>query len=258
VLLADPAGPARDARAAAADLQVHGHRVPWPVAKRVRVVHLTDLHIGRNTPRAVLDRALEETRAAKPDLVVMTGDYLNHSLELVEVLERFARAIPKPCLATLGNHDHWSGASGVIGALRRGGVQVLTNRSTVVRGDGWTLRVVGIDDSYTSHHSIATAFEGVARPYDALVLSHYPAIAPTIARWGGRLILSGHTHGGQVGVPIVTRALARAMGHHYLAGFYDLPKGSRLYVNVGLGSARVKIRVGNARPELAIFDLVPE
>jgi len=252
---------------AARGLRVTTHEVPWPLRRRVRVVQLSDLHVGRNTDPALLESAVARVRALEPDLVVMTGDYLNRSLTRAEALRRLATALPKPCLATLGNHDYWSGADGVRAALRRAGVQVLVNQSRRLRGPGWELTVVGVDDGYTGHQAIRAAFAGIADPRDTLVLTHHPNTADAIARVGGRLILSGHTHGGHFAVPLLTVALARASGLRYLSGWYDVgrrwrrpeARGTRLYVNVGLGAAGVRARLGErAQPEVAVFDLVPE
>jgi len=243
--------------AAGAKLRVTTHRVAWPVQRRVRVVQLTDLHVGRNTPMPRLQEAVALAQRARPDVVVMTGDYVNRSLDQLPRLRQLVLALPRPCLATLGNHDHWSGAAAVRAALTRAGVQVLTNASTVVRGGGWELTVVGIDDGYTSHHAVRQAFARVPRPRDTLVITHYPEVAPTVARFGGRLILSGHTHGGHLDVPVVTRGLARLAGHRYIGGWYTVG-AARLYVNVGIGAAKVQVRTGRAAPEVAVFDLEPE
>ena len=248
------------ATAAGPSLRVTRHEVPWPIARRVRVVQLSDLHLGHATDPALLQQAVARVRALRPDLVVMTGDYLNRSLDRAADLRRLAAELPRPCLATLGNHDYWSGAQGVRAALRRAGVQVLTNQSQTIRGPGWQLTVVGVDDGYTGHQAIRTAFAGLSDPRNTLVLTHYPNTADAIARFGGRLILAGHTHGGTVAVPLLTVAIARAKGLRYLAGWYTVGKTStRLYVNVGLGSARIRARLGElAQPEVAVFDLVPE
>lgn len=246
---------------AAPRVRVTTHRVPWKIARAVRLVHLSDLHVGHATDPRLLDDAIARTRALRPDLVVLTGDYVNRSLRDVPALQRLVAQLPRPCLAVLGNHDHWSGADGVRAALRRAGVQVLTNTSTVVRGAGWELTVVGVDDGYTGHHAIRQAFAGLAAPREALVLTHYPPLADAIAARGGRLILAGHTHGGHFAVPILTLAIARLAGQRYLFGWHDVGKrqGVRLYVNVGIGAGRIRARLGErAAPELALIELTPE
>ena len=221
------------------------HTVSWPGLKRsVRVAHLSDLHLGRFTPLVRLEAAILAVREAKPDLTVLTGDYLNRSLHDAPELSAKLARLPRPCLAVLGNHDHWSGGVGVRKALLRAGVVVLSNRSLRVRGQGFELTVVGIDDAYTAHHRIRAAFAGIARPRDGLVITHHPGIAVALARLGGRLILCGHTHG------------ERAVHGRFLRGFYELAQGVRLYVNPGVGSGRARPR--RIVPEVAIFELTPE
>ncbi len=241
-------------------LRVTNHLVAWPrLARRVRIVQITDIHAGLSTPVRYMRQAISAARQAEPDLVVLTGDYLNRSLTYVERLRRFIKVLPEPRVAVLGNHDHWSDAAGVKQALERERVQVLVNAHTVIAGEGYELTIVGVDDWTTRHDDISAAFAGVERPDEALVLSHHPRSAEPIAGYGGRLVLSGHTHGGQIYLPLLTRAIGRMGGNRYMAGWYDITEKTRLYVNAGIGSGAVGIRVGrNAIPEVAVFDLVPE
>jgi uncharacterized protein len=243
-------------QAAPRHLRVSHHQVQLLGTGRIRVVHLTDLHIGRATSDRLLRQALQAVRDARPDLVVMTGDYLNHSLRFLPELDRFLSELPGPCVATLGNHDHWSGADVIRRTLERRGVQVLRNNHVVVRVGGQALTVVGVDDGRSRHDDAARAFLAVSEPGRALVLSHFPSTAKQIMARGGRLVLSGHTHGGQLGVPGITPAVARLVGTRYLSGWYQAGAG-RIYVSPGIGSAFLRLRLGKmAAPEVAVLDLI--
>jgi predicted MPP superfamily phosphohydrolase len=238
-------------------LRATRHRVLWNTPARMRVVQLSDLHFSSRSLRGGFDRATDFVWRAHPSLVVLTGDYVNYSLKYTSELRRFVRGLPKPCVAILGNHDHWSGAGEVSDALEHGGAEVLANRSTQVAIGRADLEVIGLDDGLTGHADVERAFARAERPNDALVLTHLPATADAIAEKGGRLILAGHTHGGQVHVPVVTRAVHRAIGSPYLAGWYQVGP-ARLYVNAGLGSSLLPFRAGpEAMPEISVFDLVP-
>jgi predicted MPP superfamily phosphohydrolase len=243
-------------QATAARVRTSYHQVPLLGTGRIRVVHLTDLHVGRATSWRLLAQVEDAVRAARPDLVVMTGDYVNHSLRFLPELDRFLAQLPCPCVATLGNHDHWSGADPVRRALEARGVRVLSNSHLVLRAGGQTLTVVGVDDGRSGHADLDRAFAGVPDPGRALVLTHFPATADAIVTRGGRLILAGHTHGGQIGVPRLTAALARLGGTRYLSGWYSVGPG-RLYVSTGIGSAVFRLRLGRtAVPEVAVIDLL--
>lgn len=232
-------------------LSVTKHQVPWRRERGVRVVHLTDIHVGPTTPRRFLADVADVASSVEPDLVVLTGDYVNASLVHLERITELVRALPKPCIATLGNHDHWTDARRVSKALERGGAHVLRNESLSIDA----LSVVGVDDGRSGHADVERAFARVTRPEEALVLTHFPRTAEEIARAGAPLVLSGHTHAGQLHFPRVTEAVARLVGHRYLHGFYRVGPRTDLYVNAGLGHAA--LRAGRARPELAVFDLGP-
>ncbi len=238
-------------------VKVRRHRLPWRVKRPVRIVHVTDIHVGWSTPQAVLNAAAQAAHAARPDLTVLTGDYVNTSLTHAETLSTFVSSLPGPVFATLGNHDHWADAVGMTKLLQKAGATVLSNRSVLAQPGGAPLHIVGVDDARTDHDDSEQAFHGMDNPEHALVLSHDPTCAGRIAEQGGRLILSGHTHGGQVQIPGLTDAVGRAVGQPYIKGWYHVDKAS-LYVNVGLGHSRRGFRVGpDAAAELSVFDLVP-
>jgi len=218
-------------------LRVTTHTVPWGLPRRVRVARLTDLHVGFGTAASVLDAAVLRCREASPDLVVLTGDYVNRTTVYLPELRKLLARLPRPCVATLGNHDHWSDGSAVREALAAEGVDVLSNAHTRLRLGGEHLTVVGVDDGHTGHADPKRAF------------------SDGVAAHGGRLVLAGHTHGGQFDLGSVTDAMLRAAGEPYAAGWYDLDR-TRLYVNAGVGGAVIGTRLGpRATPEVALFDL---
>ena len=232
------------------------YQISWPGVRGLRVAHITDLHVGWGTPKHLLKQTLALTRAARPHLVVLTGDYLNHSLKRLPDLERFIAALPCPCVATLGNHDHWSDPDAIQRSMERLGVVVLRNSNITMRLAGRSLPVVGVDDGLTRHHDVERSFAGLEHPQRALVLSHYAETADEIVQRGGRLILAGHTHGGQFNLPILTTAVTRMVGMQYVAGWYPVGQG-RLYVNAGIGSMVIRRRIGRrAIPEVALMDLI--
>jgi predicted MPP superfamily phosphohydrolase len=234
-------------------LAVTRHRLPWNGTRPVRVVHLTDLHVGPTTPRSVLTRVARVVHSLESDVVVLTGDYVNMSLLFLDRVKELVESLPKPCVATLGNHDHWTSADRVASALRAGGADVLRNASTTLDG----LAVVGVDDGCSGNADVDRAFARVAAPEQALVLSHFPNTARVIATKGAPLVLSGHTHAGQIDVPYATRTIARLTGNPYLHGFYRVGPKTELYVNAGIGHSLPGLRAGRTCPEIAVFELDP-
>jgi predicted MPP superfamily phosphohydrolase len=233
----------------------------------LRVAHLTDLHVGRVTPYEVQRDAVALTNAQKPDLVVITGDFVCHSQLYLDQLTAVMREINAPIMAVLGNHDHWSGGSEVRRALERGGVAVLSNQHTTIELRHQTLQVVGLDDAYTGHARRDEAVKGLRKNLPTLGLSHIAEEADGLWRHGVPLVLSGHTHGGQVTVARLHELVAgRIGGHKYVHGLYGSrtpatgsgaahPQGA-VYVGAGIGAAVIPLRLGErGKREVTVFEL---
>jgi uncharacterized protein len=201
----------------------------------LRIGQLSDIHVRTGVRPRRLEMAVEMLNALKPDLVVLTGDYVCMSARPLPHLTAALRHLQAPAYATLGNHDHWCDARKVRLALERAGIDVLTNEHRAVRTRGGLLHLVGVDDAITRHHDPEAAFAGVPESATRVVLSHDPASADFLHRYGPALILSGHTHGGQVFFKRLTPFLSAKVGIKYLSGFFHI-HGSVLYVNRGLGA----------------------
>jgi predicted MPP superfamily phosphohydrolase len=223
----------------------------------VRIAHVTDLHVGMLTPDRKILRALRTADEEHPDLILLTGDFVCYSPKFVGRLEELVRGLSVPVYAVLGNHDYWTDGEGVRMALERSGYAVLRNGHSEITLRGAPFCVIGIDDAVTGHADVARAFRGVRRCGSRLILSHVPSIieaaSESAAKYGGGLMLAGHTHGGHVHIPKITAGIAARLGSPYLKGFYRV-NGSLLYVNCGIGSSSVPIRAG-APSEVALFTL---
>jgi predicted MPP superfamily phosphohydrolase len=255
---------------AARRYRIHLRRFAGPAAyaeslEHLRIAHLTDQHVGRITPYAVQLAAVEMTNAEKPDLVVITGDFVCHSQLYLDQLTDMVRKFDAPVIGVLGNHDHWSGADEVRLALQRGGVEVLRNRHTTITLRGQRLQVVGLDDAYTGHARRDEAIKGLRKDLPSLGLSHIAEEADGLWRANVPLVLAGHTHGGQVTVARLHElALGKLAGHKYVHGLYgsrahrkhdDEPHGA-VYVGAGIGAAVIPLRLGErGRREVTMFEL---
>jgi predicted MPP superfamily phosphohydrolase len=227
----------------------------------VRVGHLTDLHVGRVTPMEVQYDAVSMTNAGKPDIVVISGDFVCHSQVYLDDLTDVISKIDAPVFAVLGNHDHWAGAEPVRQALRRGGAEVLDNAHTTITIRNQPLQVVGLDDAYTGHADRGDALKGLRSDQPVIGLSHIAEEADALWESGVPLVFSGHTHAGQVTVARLHElSVGRLAGHKYIHGLYgsrgtEDPKGA-VYVGAGVGAAIVPLRVGErAKREVAFFEL---
>jgi predicted MPP superfamily phosphohydrolase len=233
----------------------------------LRIAHLTDLHVGRITPFEVQRTAAEMTNAERPDLVLLSGDFVCHSQLYLDQLAEVIRLFRAPVIAVLGNHDYWSGADEVEKALQRGGAEVLRNRNTVITLRSEQLQVVGLDDAYTGHAQRDAAVKGLRRDLPVIAMSHIAEEADGLWRCGIPLVLSGHTHGGQVTLARLHElAVGKIAGHRYVHGLYGSrdhvgrqgngePAGA-VYVGAGIGAAVVPFRLGDrGKREVTMFEL---
>lgn len=224
----------------------------------LRVAHLTDQHVGRVTPMEAQLSAVKLAMAERPDLVVLTGDFVAHSQAYLEDLAEVVRGFSAPVFAVLGNHDHWCGANDVAHALTHAGVEVLRNQHTLVEVRGEKLQLVGLDDAYTSHADALRAVRGLKTELPSIGLSHIAEEADHLWQLGVPLVFSGHTHAGQVTVARLHElAIGKVGGHKYVHGLYGERRGGgAVYVGAGIGAAMFPFRLGErARREVAIFEL---
>jgi predicted MPP superfamily phosphohydrolase len=227
----------------------------------VRVAHVTDQHVGRVTPFAIQREAQALVNAEQPDLVLVTGDFVCHSQRYLDQLAHLMEGFAAPVVAVLGNHDYWAGADEVCLALRRAGVEVLRNQHTTITVRGQRLQLVGLDDAYTGHAKCDKAVAGLRRDLPSLALSHIAEEADRLWSYGIPLVLSGHTHGGQITLARLHEiTLGRIAGHKYLHGLYGSRQandnGGAVYVGAGIGAAVMPFRIGErGKREVTVFEL---
>lgn len=222
-----------------------------------RIAHLSDIHVGRLTPAANVRRAIDLANQADAEVVVMTGDYVcwrRSEADLIAEQLAGLRARQR-VVATLGNHDYFTAPRRVTRALRSLGYDVLANENTTVEIGGAPLHLVGIDDPVTRRHDLDRSFKGTPTVGLRVALCHCPEQADGIAARGAGLILSGHTHGGQIFIRGITDRLIEKTGRRYLSGGYEVGD-AQLYVSAGIGFSGVRARIGaGTRAEVAVFTL---
>jgi len=236
-----------------------------PAWEGLRILQLSDIHVGQNLEQAQLERFVARANALGPDLVCISGDIADTpTADLESFLPVLARLrATYGVIAVLGNHDHYAGADHVEAALRRlTPFRVLRDEQTTIEIRGQRLHVIGLDDhgrdwarGKTSVPYLSAAMARVPADEPILLLSHRPDVFPQAAERRVALTLSGHTHGGQIGVPWFDgriRNLAEFMTD-FDRGLYERG-GSYLYVNSGLGVTGQRIRLNTPR-EIVVIDL---
>ncbi len=227
----------------------------------MRLVQLTDLHIGRQVDDRYLLRAFDRVRGLNPELVVYTGDFISYEGDHLAHLRRMFSYLPLGRGATvgvLGNHDHGPGwsrlevAQGIVQLAASSGIQILRNEIADVSG----LQVIGLGDLWAHQFRPEQVLPYVDPDRGALALVHNPDAADQ-AGWNGYngWILCGHTHGGQCKPPFLPAPLLPVRNRRYRAGEYALCGERRMYISRGVGHL-LQVRF-NVRPEVTVFNLQP-
>lgn len=220
-----------------------------------RIAHVTDLHVGSFDRRAVGLRWAAKVNALGADLVVATGDFVTSGTgffdDVADVLG--AMRAKDGVLAVTGNHDQWQRPL-LATTLESRGVRVLRNEWTRVERPGAALVVAGLDDFFTSHDDLDRTLADRPAGEPLILLSHYPSFFERAAARGVDLVLSGHTHGGQIGLWPLSRWLnVSALAHQHGPGLHRLGR-AQLYVNAGLGTTGPPLRLGFPA-EIALIEL---
>jgi predicted MPP superfamily phosphohydrolase len=236
-------------------------RLPeWPEhLDGLRVALVSDLHTGApHVDEARLERVVRAVDAQRPDLVALLGDFIDpnvrggSTVEPEAVADRLSRLrAPLGVFAVLGNHDWHNAGAAMAAALRAAGTTVLENEA-VAAGP---LYLAGMADVRTREPDVAGTLAGVPGGAPVIVLSHDPDLFPRIpARVA--LTLSGHTHGGQVAVPLLRRrAIPSRFGERFARGHIE-EDGRHLYVTSGIGTSGWPVRL-LAPAEVVILRLRP-
>ncbi len=235
-----------------------------PAFAPLRIVQLSDFHTGSFLhPRKFFRRVLEIVASLRPDLVVITGDWVNFDPEELEPIAPLLRMrLPYGVFGCLGNHDHYMSVEEhhrLQEVIRDSGVQLLVNAAVVLERRGEKLAIVGTDNTGTGQRfgDLGKAMAAVPEGTFTLLLAHTPSYWDKAVRGKApvELMLSGHTHGGQLALPMGALTLNPAhLVFRYVQGLYTDPNGQKLYVNAGLGTTFFPLRTG-VPPEITLLEL---
>jgi uncharacterized protein len=228
------------------------------LARPLRVAFASDLHLGPTTAKETLDAAFDALCDAAPDVLLLGGDYVFLDMDAAHAADLSRRVASVPArtkLAVLGNHDLWTDTQVIERALARGGVRVLVNDAVTLPEPFEEIAVLGIDDPWTGSPDADRAVAACGSARHRLALSHSPDGAVFLQNRGVKLMLCGHTHGGQIALP-GERPIVLPPGPYskrFPWGLHALDD-LLLYVSRGVGATELPIRL-NAPAEIAIFEI---
>jgi predicted MPP superfamily phosphohydrolase len=245
-----------------ASLRLGVHHIPAPAGLRdfgpLRIAVISDLHAGApyiGTDK--IDRVVALTNAAKPDLVLLTGDYMVQDVVggtpmQPEVFVPHLRALRAPLgvFAVLGNHDWWDRAPHIRKVFEANGIPLLDDKQVVLTRGGRRLNLVGLFD-FATRTDITETLAAIPKDADSLCFTHSPDVFPLLPRRCA-LTVAGHTHGGQVWLPIVGRMVVPSKyGQRYAHGLIA-EDGKLLFVSSGIGTSIIPVRF-HVPPEVSLL-----
>jgi len=224
------------------------------VFQSFRVVQLSDVHHSAFTSRDQIARAVETANRLRPDIIALTGDYISHHRQYAapcaELLGRLRARYG--VYAVLGNHDHWTDAALITDLFRAEGIRVLINEGFRFEHRNASFWLAGVDDTMVGLEDLSLALAGSRSDEMKLLLAHNPIILRRAARAGVDLVLSGHTHGGQIALRSDRDASGKSR-RRMLRGLGRQGQ-TQIYVTRGLGTVILPVRYG-CPPEVSLLEL---
>jgi len=240
---------------------INTYRIPVPrlppAFEGLRIVHLTDLHLDALTPLSWLEQLLARATRLQGDLIALTGDYV-HARSTAAPVDQIWPSIarlraPLGVFNVLGNHDHWANARRSLEWLEASGQSVRHRARPIERG-GDRLWIAGAGDLWEDASGIDGALADAPESDCRIVLAHNPDTADLPREARVDLMISGHTHGGQVRLPGGHAPVLPVRNKRYSSGLVEGGK-TRIFISRGIGWAILPIRL-NCRPEIAVLELV--
>lgn len=223
----------------------------------LRIVQISDIHHGLFLPKEWLSQAVQQANQLNPDIIALTGDFVTYSRRNIapaaELLGRLRARYG--VYAVLGNHDFRVDADGVTQALRRQHIDVLRNRHIVIRHGKAPLYLAGVDD-YGYGADLRRAVRGIPPDAATVLLAHNPRVIHLASRRGVSLVLSGHTHGGQVNLPLLGTIYGRSPERLRFKVGWDRLGATQIYVSRGIGTIVLPWRL-RCPAEISHLELLP-
>jgi predicted MPP superfamily phosphohydrolase len=227
-------------------------RLAWPYPRPLRVAVVSDLHVGSPYETvAHLHTVVDRINAAHPDLICLLGDFVTvdviggTAVPAEQIGGELSRLrAPAGVAAVLGNHDHASSRPGVYQALSGAGIRVLEDTAVRFATPSGPVWIAGVSDLWTGHHDMGRALGGIpVGEAPIIVITHNPDIFPEVPS-RVLLTLAGHTHGGQVRLPLVGSLIVPSRYGQRFVGGHIKEEGRDLFVTTGVGTSGIPVRFG--------------
>ncbi|PYT00629.1 MAG: metallophosphoesterase [Acidobacteria bacterium] len=218
-----------------------------------KIIHLSDFHHSPFTNLDHIERAVKVANRLKPDMFILTGDYVSHEKKYIAPVAKVLGTLKSEfgTFACLGNHDHWTSPDLVVKKFREAGINMLVNEGSRFEARGSSFWICGVDDHMVGKADLTSALKGSFPDEMKLLLAHNPIILRQAARYGVDLTLSGHTHGGQVKVRDPEK---RLLPRRKLTSGLHRRKESQIYITRGIGTVVLPIRY-QCPPEISLLEL---
>ncbi|MGH9946984.1 MAG: metallophosphoesterase [Pyrinomonadaceae bacterium] len=226
-------------------------RLPKPL-DGFTIVHLSDTHHSPFTSLEYIERVVRVANRLKPDMFVLTGDYVSHERKYIAPVAEVLSSLKAEfgTFACLGNHDHWTDADLVTDLFRGEGINMLVNEGNRFEARGASFWIAGVDDHMVGKTDLPAAMSGSFPDEMKILLAHNPVIFRRAARYGIDLTLSGHTHGGQIRVRDTEKNIIPRRRKAGLYRRYD----SQIYITRGIGTVVLPVRY-QCPPEISLLEL---
>ncbi|MEO7538623.1 MAG: metallophosphoesterase [Pyrinomonadaceae bacterium] len=219
----------------------------------LKIIHLSDTHHSPFTNLEHITRTGKIANRLKPDMFLLTGDYVSHHREYIPPVAAVLGQLKAKygVHACLGNHDHWTDADLVTSLFRGEGINVMVNEGFRFEAEGASFWLAGVDDYMVGKTDVPAALRGSYPDEMKLLLAHNPIIFREAARGGVDLTLSGHTHGGQIKIRDEER---RILPKRKLKAGLHSRHNSQIYITRGIGTVVVPMRY-QCPPEISLLEL---
>ncbi len=218
-----------------------------------RIIHLSDIHHSPFTNLEHITRAVKIANRLNPDMFVLTGDYVSHENEYIAPVAKVLGELKAEfgTYACLGNHDHWTDADFITESFRRENINVLINEGFRFKTFDSSFWLAGVDDYMVGKTDVAASMRGAFPDEMKILLAHNPIIIHQAAKFGVDLMLSGHTHGGQVQMRDTRK---RIFTKRKLTNGLHRRKDTQIYITRGIGTVVLPVRY-QCPPEISLLEL---